>query len=128
MLMQTNSYIVPRDKKEEHALLVKKIRQIMSRLGCDSFEVYEQTGPSWSSNEATGRFVQIMRFRDRRHQLAVQTAEREDKTAQETIKEFCDLVNLPHQQQEGSFSVGFYTAIFPPAAHPPGHSPAGDDK
>ncbi|HWB53714.1 MAG TPA: hypothetical protein VG722_05955 [Tepidisphaeraceae bacterium] len=111
MLMQTNSYVVPRDKQEEHARLVKRIRQIMSRLGCDMFDVFEQTGASWSNSEATGRFVQIMRFRDRRHQLAVQTAEREDRAAQEVIKEFCDLVNLPQQQQQGLFSVGFYNSV-----------------
>jgi hypothetical protein len=115
MLMQTNSYIVPLEKQEEHAQLVKKIRQIMGRLGCDMFDVYEQTGSSWSSAEATGRFVQIMRFRDRRHQLAVQTAERDDKPAQDAIKKFCDLVNLPQQQQQGSFSVGFYSSLLPPS-------------
>lgn len=111
MLLQTNSYVVPKEKQEEHARLARKIRQIMARLGCDMFDVYEQVGPTWSSNEATGRFVQIMRFRDRRHQLAVQTAERNDKAAQEAIQEFCDLVNLTDQQQHGTFSVGFYTSV-----------------
>lgn len=114
--MQTNSYTVPKEKQEEHARLVKRIRQVMTRLGCEMFDVFEQTGASWSTNEATGRFVQIMRFRDRRHQLAVQTAERDDKGAQEVIKEFCDLVNLPQQQQQGSFSVGFYSSVLNPAA------------
>jgi hypothetical protein len=116
MLMQTNSYLVPKEKLEEHARLVRKIRQVMARLGCNMFDVYEQTGPSWSSTEATGRFVQMMRFRDRRHQLAVQTAERNDKAAQENIKEFCDLVNIGQQQQEGSFSVGFYSSVLSPSA------------
>lgn len=111
MLMQTNSYVVPKEKQEEHARLVRKIRQIMTRLGCDMFDVFEQTGPSWSNNEATGRYVQIMRFRDRRHQLAVQTAERNDKAAQEAIREFCELVNLNEQQNQGAFSVGFYSSI-----------------
>jgi hypothetical protein len=116
MLMQTNSYLVPKEKQEEHARLVRKIRQVMIRLGCEMFDVYEQTGPSWSSSEATGRFVQMMRFRDRRHQLAVQTAERNDKAAQQAIKEFCELVNLSEQQQQGSFSVGFYASVLTPSA------------
>lgn len=115
MLMQTNSYIVPREKMQDHAHLVKKIRQIMARLGCEMFDVFEQTGATWSSSENTGRFVQMMRFRDRRHQLAVQSAEREDPAAQQAIQEFCDLINLPQQQQQGLFSVGFYTSILAPS-------------
>ena len=72
MLLQTNSYIVPKDRRAEHQRLVRKFRQVLARLGCDQFEVYEQVGANWSSAEATGRYVQIMRFRDRKHQLAVQ--------------------------------------------------------
>ena len=78
MLLQTNSYIVPRDKRMEHARLLRRFRQTLMRLGCDHFEVYEQVGANWNTGETTGRFVQIMRFRDRKHQLAVQGAERTD--------------------------------------------------
>jgi len=111
MLLQTNSYIVPRDKRVEHARLLRRFRQTLVRLGCDHFEVYEQAGPNWSSNDNSCRFVQIMRFRDRKHQLAVQNAERSDPMAQALLKEFCELINLQYQQQQGLFAVGFYTSF-----------------
>ncbi len=115
MLLQTNSYIVPKDKRSEHARLVRRFRQTLLRLGCDHFEVYEQVGSNWSSSEASGRYVQLMRFVDRKHQLAVQAAERSDPTAQAVIQEFCDLINFPYQQQQGLFAVGFYTSVLPAA-------------
>jgi hypothetical protein len=62
-----------------------------------------------------------MRFRDRRHQLAVQAAERNDPVAQAVIAEFCNLINFPYQQQQGLFAVGFYNAVIP-AATPRGHA------
>jgi hypothetical protein len=113
MLLQTNSYIVPKDKRAEHARQIRRFRQTVLRLGCDHFEVYEQVGPNWSNSEATGRYVQIMRFVDRKHQLAVQAAERNDPTAQAVIAEFCELINFPYQQQQGLFAVGFYTSVLP---------------
>jgi hypothetical protein len=121
MLLQTNSYIVPKERRAEHARLMKRFRQILHRIGCDDFEVYEQVGNNWSSGSATGRFVQIMRFRDRKHQVAVQNLERTDPTAQELIAEFCELVNYPYQQQNGLFAVGFYSTVLPVA---PGRGPA----
>jgi len=111
MLLQTNSYVVPREKRVEHARLLRRFRQTLLRLGCDHFEVYEQTGPNWSSGDNSGRFVQIMRFRDRKQQLSVQNAERADPAAQALLREFCDLINLPYQQQQGYFAVGFYTSF-----------------
>lgn len=113
MLLQTNSYIVPKEKRAEHARLMRRFRQVLNRLGCDNFEVYEQVGANWSNTQTSGRFVQIMRFRDRKHQLAVQGAERTDPGAQELIAEFCDLVNYPYQQQQGQFAVGFYSSVLP---------------
>jgi hypothetical protein len=113
MLLQTNSYIVPQDKRAEHARLLRRFRQVLARLGCDQFEVYEQVGSNWNTAEITGRVVQIMRFRDRRHQLAVQAAERNDPVAQAVIAEFCNLINFPYQQQQGLFAVGFYNAVLP---------------
>jgi hypothetical protein len=56
-----------------------------------------------------------MRFRDRKHQLAVQNAERSDPAAQKLIAEFCDLINYPYQQQQGQFAVGFYSSVLPVA-------------
>jgi hypothetical protein len=111
MLLQTNSYIVPRDKRVEHARLLRRFRQTLLRLGCDHFEVYEQVGANWNTGETTGRFVQIMRFRDRKHQLSVQAAERGDPIAQQVVQEFCELINFPYQQQQGLFAVGFYTSF-----------------
>jgi hypothetical protein len=95
----------------EHARLLRRFRQTLLRLGCDHFEVYEQVGTNWNTGETTGRFVQIMRFRDRKHQLAVQAAERTDPTAQALVREFCELINFPYQQQQGLFAVGFYTSF-----------------
>ncbi len=113
MLLQTNSYIVPKDKRAEHARLLRRFRQALARLGCDNFEVYEQVGANWSTpgGESSGRVVQIMRFRDRKHQLAVQAAERNDPVAQALIAEFCELINFPYQQQQGLFAVGFYNGV-----------------
>ncbi len=120
MLLQTNSYIVPRDKREEHARLVRKFRQVLLRLGCESFDVYEQVGTNWGPGEATGRYVQIMRFVDRRSQQAVQAAEKSDKGAQHVIAEFCELINFPYQQQQGLFASGFYQSVLPTGAARPG--------
>jgi hypothetical protein len=113
MLLQTNSYIVPKDKRLEHARLLRKFRTTLARIGADQFEVYEQVGANFAAGEATGRFVQIMRFRDRQHQLEVQAAERQDPDAQRLIQEFCALINFPYQQQQGLFAVGFYTSALP---------------
>src|SRR5437588_4863743 len=115
MLLQTNSYIVPKDKRAEHARLMRRFRQSLAKLGCDMFEVYEQVAANWGSGETNGRYVQIMRFRDRKHQIAVQNAERNDPTAQALIAEFCALVNFPYQQQQGYFAVGFYQSLLPVA-------------
>jgi len=115
MLLQTNSYIVPKEKKAEHSRLIRRFRQTLLRLGCDHFEVYEQVGSNWSNSESQGRYVQILRFLDRKHQLAVQAAERSDPTAQAVIADFCELINFPYQQQQGLFAVGFYTSVLPVA-------------
>ena len=58
MLLQTNSYIVPKDKRAEHARLLRRFRASLAKLGCDSFEVYEQVGSNWTTGEPTGRYVQ----------------------------------------------------------------------
>jgi hypothetical protein len=129
MLLQTNSYIVPKDKRAEHARLLQRFRQTLARLGCDHFEAYEQVGANWSGAETTGRFVQLMRFKDRKQQQQVQAAERSDPVAQQLIKEFCELINFPYQQQQGLFAVGFYQGIMPlnsPLRQPPSEGAAGD--
>lgn len=118
MLLQTNSYIVPKDKRAEHARLLQRFRQTLHRLGCEHFEAYEQVGANWSGTETTGRFVQLMRFKDRKQQQQVQAAERSDPTAQALIKEFCELINFPYQQQQGLFAVGFYQGIASPQSGP----------
>jgi hypothetical protein len=123
MILQTNSYIVPREKRAEHARLLARFRTSLAKLGCDHFEAYEQVGPNWNTAETPGRFVQIMRFRDRKHQQQVQAAERSDPMAQQLIKEFCDLINFPYQQQQGLFVVGFYNSVL---ASGPGQLPGGE--
>jgi hypothetical protein len=57
--------------------------------------------------------VQIIRFRDRQHQLDVREAERLDLEAQSLIEEFCQLINFPYQQEHGLFAVGFYNELRP---------------
>jgi hypothetical protein len=127
MLLQTNSYVVPRDKRMEHARILRRFRQTLLRLGCDHFEVYEQVGPNWAPGETSGRYVQIMRFRDRKHQLAVQAAERSDPTAQALLREFCELINLPYQQQQGLFAVGFYTSFLRMPSAQPAYEQGGNE-
>ena len=111
MLLQTNSYIVPKEKRAEHARLLQRFRQTLRRLGCEQFEVYEQVGAHWSGGQTSGRFVQIMRFTDRRHQQEVQRAEEADPAARQLIAEFCDLINFPYQQHHGLFASGYYQGV-----------------
>lgn len=111
MLLQTNSYVVPKERRAEHARLMRRFRHALSRIGCEHFEVYEQVGPNWGPIKAGGRFVQLLRFRDRQHQLAVQNAERHDPAAQDVIRQFCEMVNLPYQQEKGLFAIGFYNGV-----------------
>jgi len=113
MLLQTNSYVVPKDRRAEHQRLMRRFRQALVRLGCEAFEVYEQVGSNWSGGEATGRYVQMMKFRDRKHQQQVQHGERTDPQAQALIAEFCEMINFPYQQQQGLFAVGFYAGALP---------------
>ncbi len=115
MLLQTNSYIVPKEKRAEHARLLRRFRSALAKLGCENFEVYEQVAANWAGSDANGRYVQIMRFRDKHHQMEVQQAERNDPLAQSLIREFCELINFPYQQQQGLFAVGYYTSALPVA-------------
>jgi hypothetical protein len=69
-----------------------------------------------------------MRFRDRKHQLAVQAAERNDATAQALIKEFCELINFPYQQQQGLFAVGFYHSLLPSFTPRAAAEPSAEDE
>jgi len=111
MLLQTNSYIVPAEKREEHARIIRRFRQVLARLGCESFEVYEQVGPNFAPFKGSARFVQLMRFRDRQQQQSVQAAERDDDVAQDLVREFCELVNLDFQKNHSLFAVGFYSEL-----------------
>jgi hypothetical protein len=110
MLLQTNSYIVPKERRDEHARMMRRFRQVLAKIGCDQFEVYEQTAPNWAPGES-GRCVQLMRFRDRKHQQQVQAAERSDPAAQAIIAEFCEMLNIAYQQEQGFFASGFYQAV-----------------
>ena len=86
MLLQTNSYIVPKDKRSAHLNLMRRFRQVLGKLGCDHFEVFEQVGANWSGGDTSGRFVQLMKFRDRKHCQAVQLAEKSDPAAQQLVR------------------------------------------
>src|SRR4051812_20499743 len=109
MLLQTNSYVVPKDKRQEHERLIRRIRQALLRIGCDCFEVYEQVAGNWSPIKGGGgRFIQIMRFRDRQQHHDIQEAEKNDPGFQELINEFMELIDLPEQQAQGLFAMGYY--------------------
>lgn len=114
MLLQTNSYIVPKEKRAAHANLMKRFRQVLTKVGCDHFEVYEQVGANWTGIDSSGRFVQLMKFRDRKHCQAVQLAERQDPAAQAIVREFCDLINFAYQEQQGLFAHGYYQSVIEP--------------
>lgn len=115
MLLLTYSYVVPKEKRTEHARLLHRMRQVMTRLGCDCFEAYEQVGKQWVGGESGGRVVQMLKFRDKAHFAAVQAAEKTDPGAQQLIADFCELINLPYQQQSGMFAEGFYSCLAAPA-------------
>ena len=127
MLLQTNSYVVPTDRRADHNRLMKRFRQTLLRLGCDHFEVYEQAGPAWGGTDPSGRFVQILRFADRKHQLAVQAAERNDPKAQAVIADFCDLIGFDEQQSQGLFVTGYYTGVLPVAGYRQPNQAAAED-
>ncbi len=114
MLLQTNSYIVPKEKRAAHNHLMQRFRQVLMKIGCDHFEVFEQVGANWAGGETSGRFVQMMKFRDRKHCQAVQLAERKDAAAQALVKEFCELINFAYQEQQGLFAHGYYNAVIEP--------------
>ena len=116
MLLQTNSYVVPSDKRAEHDRLIRRIRQALLRIGCDQFEVYEQVGANWACIKGGGRFIQIMRFHDRQHYHEIQEAEKNDPSIQQLINEFMELIDLPAQQAQGMFAMGHYSRI---SAMPP---------
>lgn len=133
MLLQTNSYLVPKDARADHARLVAKFRDAMLRLGCAGFEVYEQVNDNWTGGETSGRFVQLIVFHDVAHQHQVQQAERTDPTAQRLIADFCQLVGYEHQQQQGQFVTGYYAGVaadgsaLSPKLAPPTEDDAGED-
>src|ERR1700733_12162041 len=127
MLLQTTSYIVPKDKRAEHARLLRRFRQTLMRLGCDHFEVYEQVGANWNPAETTGRFVQILRFRDRKHHLAVQQEERSDPQVQQGVAEFWNLINFPSQQKQGLLAVRVYTSFMNLPSQRTGVSRSGEE-
>mgnify|MGYP001343455709 CR=1 FL=1 len=110
MLLLTNSYNVPADKRTEHSRLTKRFQQAMARLGCEDFEVFEQTGLNWS-NETTGRFVQIMRFRDQEHFQKVQEAEEQDPAAREIIGQFLELIGFAEQAAQKQAFTSYYQSV-----------------
>lgn len=122
MLLQTNSYLVPPEKRDDHVRLMKRFSQILHRLGCAQFEIVEQMGADWTPGEV-GRCVQLMQFRDRKHQQQVQAAERTDPEAQALIAEFVELLDIPYQQEQGYFATGYYESILPGLASSAEHAP-----
>lgn len=116
MLLQINSYLVPKEKRTEHARLIRRFRHVLARLGLSSFECFEQTGPDWSG-EVAGRFVQMLRFRDRAHYREVRAVEETDPAAQTLVRAFCELINYSYQQQQGLATTVYFRDG--PSAHEP---------
>ncbi len=114
MLLQTNSYLVPRDRLRAHDLLMSRFRQCFERMGLPSsdFDVFRQAGEGFTSDRTTPgvRCVQMMRFRDRDHFNTVRQTEEGDAEAKRLVDELCRLVDLPAQQRTGHFGGAFYTA------------------
>jgi hypothetical protein len=52
-----------------------------------------------------------MRFRDRQHHLQIQEAEKSDPGVQQLINDFCELIDLPSQQGQGLFAMGYYSRM-----------------
>jgi hypothetical protein len=130
MLMQTNAYTVPPDKRDAHERLMRRFADAMRRNGA-TFEVYEQVTPDSFTNPAlpsssSGRFVQVVRVRDARHLQQVQERERSDPASQQLIREFIDLIDLPSQQEQGTYLPGFYASLTtsdPPPSRFPNQTP-----
>ena len=103
MLLQTNSYIVPADRRADHARLIRKFRQALSRIGCDQFEVYEQVGPNWSPGAMREICPESCAF-------ATASINKPCRRLKETIQDrsksspnFATLINFPYQQQARLF-------------------------
>jgi hypothetical protein len=144
MLLQTNSYLVPRDRIRAHDDLMRRFRSCFSRLGLETqqFEVLRETGPEFSTPRTSAvRHVQVVRFRDKDQYDLIHDAEAADPEAQELVAEFARLVELEAQQRRGHFVGTYYVqsdlsakpqptlpAHEPtPPAHEPADSPATDE-
>ncbi|MEL7239272.1 MAG: hypothetical protein AAGK78_10450, partial [Planctomycetota bacterium] len=128
MLLQTNSYIVRSEQRADHARLMRQFRACFRRLGAE-FEVYEQDErrPSGQpSKQQGGRFVQVMRFRDRAHHRQHANVESQDQIAQDLVAAFCKLVDLPYQQEQGLFTSSVLTTCLPCSEEDAGPGNAND--
>jgi len=112
MLLQTNAYSLPRDKQDQHSLIVKRFEDSFSKLGA-SFEVYQQVSADFSdtSGGSTLRFVQIMKFKDLAHLEKVRQAELADPACRQLVADFCDLVDYAAQLGSGSYLPGYYASL-----------------
>lgn len=112
MLLQTNAYSLPRDKKDQHARLVKRFEDCFRRLGA-SFEVYQQVDAGFKdqADQNSLRFVQLMKFKDEKHLASVRAAEVSDAACTQLIKDFCELIDYSGQVQSGLFLPGYYASV-----------------
>ena len=113
MLLQTNSYLVPRDRLAAHDELMARFRRCFERLGvrAGQFEVYRQTSDDFAEDRSIPavRCVQMMRFATTDEHEQVRNREFDDPEAQSLIIELSRLVDLPAQQRSGHFGGGFYS-------------------
>lgn len=111
MLLQTHSYFVPSEHRDEHAKLMASFASILKRLGVEHFQVYEQVGDDFAAESATGRFVQTIGFRDAAHRLKIQELEVRDPEARRILVVFSTLIDLPMQREQGLFSASYYASL-----------------
>lgn len=105
MLVQTHSYLLKPELREEHARLTARMAAVLARLGCVAFEVLEQVD---DVGQPTGRVVQILRFRNSRHHREVQSAEAADAEAQQLVRRFAHLIDHAGQLAAGTFQMRYY--------------------
>ncbi len=115
MLLQTNSYLVPRDRMAAHDELMRRFAACFARLGVaeGAFELFRQTSAEYRPDTAAAaqRVTQILRFDDRKQQEAVHEAEAHDAEAAALVGELRKLVDLDEQAARGHFTSSYYASV-----------------
>ncbi|MEM7808642.1 MAG: hypothetical protein AAF561_11060 [Planctomycetota bacterium] len=131
MLLQTNSYLVPRHRLREHDDLMRQFVACFRRLGVadGAFEVFQSLDHEYRQhdNQPHQRITQILRFRDHDQQQAVHRAEASDPEAAELVEKLRRLVDLDEQAARKQFTSNYYGQIILTGS-PQASAPANDDE